>query len=168
MLRLRWTLTLLLSLVWFTMGSAAASAERGNRLSNSPRRISCGGGQGLCGGRGADGEPSPGGQGGGEGGDRWGGTGDPGVQPVLSSQRDGPDALFASVIVNFRDPVFQAAPQLRPQVERVAAGFGQRAAGQEVFVLGGSVEFAHELVEERQAAFRADLLAGWFRRTGFP
>jgi hypothetical protein len=24
------------------------------------------------------------------------------------------------------------------------------------------------LVEERQAAFRADLLAGWFRRTGFP
>ncbi len=97
-----------------------------------------------------------------DGGDRWGGTGGPGVQPVLSSQRDGPDALFASVIVNFRDPVFQAAPQLRPQVERVAAGFGQRAAGQEVFVQGGSVEFAHELVEERQAAFRADLLAGGF------
>ena len=70
--------------------------------------------------------------------------------------------MFASVIVNFREAVFQAAPQLRPQVERVAAGFGQRAAGQEVFVQGGSVEFAHELVEERQTAFRADLFAGGF------
>jgi hypothetical protein len=33
-----------------------------------------------------------------DGGDRWGGTGGPDVQPVLSSQRAGPDALFASVM----------------------------------------------------------------------
>ena len=54
------------------------------------------------------------------------------MQPVFPPQRDGPDALLAAVVINFRYAVFKAAPQLRPQAQGITAGFGKGAAGQAI------------------------------------
>ena len=62
------------------------------------------------------------------------------VQPVLSPKGDGPYTLLAAVVINFGHAVFQAAPQLGAQLQGVAAGSGQRAAGQQVFIKRGGVK----------------------------
>ena len=52
------------------------------------------------------------------------------MEPVFAPQRNGANALFAAIVIDFRNSVFQAAAQLPPEFQAVGAGFAQGAAGQ--------------------------------------